>query len=141
MRLFRVVFFLFLGALLAGAVGACGDDDDEGGDGGAETAGATTPAGGASTAEVDAADFSFTPNEFTVAAGEEVTVVLNNTGDAPHTLTVYSDEEFTEPVPGADTGTVNLDESGDFAATFEAGEYYFQCQFHLSQMQGELKAE
>jgi plastocyanin len=141
MRLFRISLLLAASFVLVGAVAACGDDDD---DGGGDEGAATTPAGGggaANEASVEAKDFSFEPDTVLVTAGEDVTVTLVNTGSAPHTLTVYTDEDYQDAVDGADTGTVNGGESGEFTVSFEGGEYYFRCEVHPSQMQGELEAE
>ena len=143
MKLLRVLLLLSASLLLVAAVSACSDDDDED-DGGsaATTAPASGGGGGGETAvTVDAKDFSFDPDTFAVAAGEEVTITLDNTGSAPHTLTVYTDEEYTDAVVDADTGTVNGGDSGDFTATFEGGEYYFRCEVHPGQMTGEFEAE
>ncbi len=145
MKLIRVAVLLAASVFLVGAVAACGDDDDDNSDndgGTATSAAATTPAtgGGGNQAQVEAKDFSFTPDEITVPVGEPVTVTLNNAGNATHTLTVYSDEAFTSPVEGADTDNVPSGDSGDFTVTFTGGEYYFRCEIH-NQMQGELIAE
>jgi plastocyanin len=139
---------LSVGAALVLGVAACGGDDETSS---SATTRATTPAGGATTgggeaagettAEVTAEDFNFDPKSFSVAAGEEVTVTLDNKGSATHTLTVFKDEGFTEPVAGADTKNVSAGSKGEFKTTFTAGEYYFRCQRHPTQMQGEFDAE
>lgn len=143
MKLFRI--FLLLGAsiLMLGAVAACSDDDDDSDSNGGSAA-TTAPAaegGGNTNVEVTAKDFSFDPKTFTVAAGKEVTVTLNNTGVSPHTITVYTDEEYKDAVDGAETGNVGGGDTGDFKATFESGEYYFRCEVHPTQMTGEFEAE
>jgi plastocyanin len=142
MKLLRV--FLFMGAslLLLGAVAACSDDDDDS-DGGGEEPAATTPApdGDGDGVTVEAKDNSFDPETFSVTAGEEATVTLENAGNASHTLTVYSDENFENAVDGADTETVNGGDSGEFTATFDAGDYYFRCEIHPAQMKGTFEAE
>jgi plastocyanin len=139
MKLLRISLLLSASALLIGAFAACSDDDDDE----AEPA-ATTPAadgGGGDSVTVEGKDFSFNPETFTVPAGKEVTVTLNNTGNAPHTLTVYTDEDYKDPVDGADTENVDGGDSGEFTATFEGGEYYFRCEIHPAQMTGEFEAE
>lgn len=146
MRRFTIIAGILATVSLTAGIVACGGDDEGNG---AATAAATTRAavetsasGGAETAiEVDAADFSFDPDTFTVAAGEDVTITLNNTGEATHTLTVYTDEDFSEPIEGADTGNVSAGAKGEFTNTFDAGEYYFRCDRHPTQMQGEFQAE
>jgi plastocyanin len=140
MKLLRISLLLSASALLIGAVAACSDDDDDE----AEPAATTAPAdggGGGDSVIVEGKDFSFDPSTFTVAAGKEVTVTLNNTGNPPHTLTVYTDEDYKDPVDGADTENVDGGDSGEFTATFEGGEYYFRCEIHPAQMTGEFEAE
>ncbi len=151
MRPLTIAAVLFAGTILTLGVAACGDDDEYAGGASAQTttpatttraAATTSAAGGGETAiDVDAADFSFDPDTFDVAAGEDVTITLKNTGAAPHTLTVYKDEEFTEPIVGADTGNVSAGSRGDFTATFDAGKYHFRCKNHPTQMQGEFEAK
>src|SRR6266545_1216186 len=122
MRPLTMIAGILATVLLTAGIAACGGDDE--GNGGA-TAAATTQAadktsaaGGAETAiEVDAADFSFDPETFTVAAGEDVTITLSNTGEATHTLTVYKDEDFSEPIDRADTGNVSAGAKGEFTTT------------------------
>jgi len=120
--------------LAAVAVAACGGDDDADSGGGA-----TTAAAGPDVISVVAADFSFDPIELEGTEGDPITVEVTNAGIAPHTLTVYGDEEFTEAVVGADTGRISGGGTGEFTTTFaEAGKYFFRCQLHPGQMQGEL---
>ena len=143
MKLFRISLLLGASILMLGAVVACSSDDNE--DSGNNTPAATTAAasgGGAARAvTVEAKDFSFDPKTFAVAAGEEVTITLNNTGSAPHTINVYTDDQYTDAVDGAETGNVDGGDTGDFKATFEGGEYYFRCEVHPTQMMGEFEAE
>jgi plastocyanin len=161
----RKLGILALGtSMLAVAAGlmACGDDDDgDDGDGGAPAvtrpAGAASPVAGEPTAGgaaptaaaggdaigVTATDFQFTPDTFVAPAGEAVTVQLVNGGSAPHTLTVYADAEYTEPVEGADTGRVSGGGAeGSFEVTFDAaGERFFRCEVHPGQMQGTITVQ
>src|SRR4029450_8589460 len=138
---------LIVGASLVLGVAACGSDDESTSSPttrATTTGGATNGSGeaaGENRAEVTAEDFNFDPKSFTVAAGKEVTVTLDNKGSATHTLTVYKDEGFTEPVAGADTKNVSAGSKGEFKATFADGEYYFRCERHPTQMQGEFDAE
>jgi plastocyanin len=135
--------------LVCATFAACGDDDDDSDDGGADSpatqpAAATQPAGGStpSTSEccvtLTAVDFAYEPAPgFEVVTGAPFTLTLENEGESPHTLTVYEDEAFETPVDGADTGQVEAGESGEF--TFDsAGEAYFRCEVHPTQMQGEI---
>lgn len=142
MRLVRILMFIPVALLAVVAVAACGDDEK---DSGGSTTAATTPAGdgdgGAQEITITAKDFSFSPIESDVRAGE-ATVTLDNTGEATHTMTVYTDEEYTEVVDGADTGNVAAGETGQFTTAFEDGaEYFFRCEIHPTQMTGELTVE
>ena len=93
----------------------------------------------ASEVNVTAADFSFEPAAVEVASGSEVTFNLQNDGSAPHTLTLYSDADFTTPIDGASTGNVSGGGSDSFTVTFdEAGGFFFRCEIHPGQMQGEI---
>ena len=142
MKHFRIFLTLAASVLLLGAVAACSSNDDKGSDN--KPAATTAPADGGGAAKsvtVEAKEFSFNPAEFSVPAGEEVTVTLQNKGSTTHTLTVYSDDNFENAVDGADTGQVKSGDRGDFTTTFEAGEYYIRCELHPSQMKGELDAE
>ena len=157
---------LGLGAL---AFSACGGDDDNNDNGGGSTpqttratgsptraaasptaASGTTPVaetpvsagGGATSVTITAKDFSFDPDEAEVNAGEAVTFTLKNEGSAPHTLTFYSDEDFTQAIDGATTERVSAGSSDEFTTTFAtAGEVYFRCEVHPTQMKGEVKVQ
>ena len=83
-----------VGALLTGGLllGACGDDDD-GGEG----------ADASSSIDVEARDFEFVPDSWTVPAGEEFTVEFTNGGETEHEWAVLrtgeeidSESEFEE---------------------------------------------
>jgi plastocyanin len=132
-------------AFSVGVLG-CGGDDDDGGPAATTAApddGAATPVEGATETfvEVDAADFSFDPDELSVPAGEELTFALSNTGSSPHTLTVYADEDYSEAVAGADTENVPSETVGEFKVTLDAGDYFFRCELHPGQMQGTITAQ
>ena len=142
MRPITIVAVLFAGAILTLFAAACGGGAYSGGAAATKAVAPTPGAGGGPTAiDVDAADFFFDPTAFTVATGEDVTVTLNNAGASSHTLTVYRDAEFTEPIQGADTGSVRAGSKDSFTASFGAGTYHFRCEFHPTQMQGEFEAE
>lgn len=159
MKLRYIVMSMVALTLSVGLV-ACGDDDDpdDGGAAGSPSAAATTAAeatteptepaedtpaaGGAGAVTVVAADLSFTPTSFDVTAGEETTVTLDNTGALPHTLTVFSDADYTTAVDGADTDTIAGGDTGEFTVTFdEAGELFFRCTIHPNQMQGTITVQ
>ncbi|MEO7666315.1 MAG: cupredoxin domain-containing protein [Dehalococcoidia bacterium] len=129
---------IVLMAILTLSAVACGDDDD----------GGATPTDGP-TATIEGEQFvppivvieglSYEPSEFTIAAGEESTIQIQNVDARDHTFTLYTDEEFTE----AQGNGITLSE-GDTVSlidTFDAGTYYFRCEFHPTQMQGSFTAE
>jgi plastocyanin len=144
-----------IGSLLV--AGACGgDDEDE--DGGAATpaettvaatAAPTTDAGGGDGGEAEvipvditAQDFEFEADVTTVAPEAVIAVTFTNDGSAPHTVNFYSDEEYSEAIPAAESGQVSGGESVNF--TFEAlasGTMYYRCEVHPQQMQGGLAIE
>jgi plastocyanin len=131
----RLAGALFLIALLAATVFAACDDDDDG----REPAITPTPSGGG-TLTVQSQDNNYSETSLEVTAGNEATIVLDNRGANPHTLTVYEDAQYTEQVDGATTEAVPPARSGEFSYTFEAGEYFFRCEVHPSQMQGTITA-
>jgi plastocyanin len=126
------------------AVSACGSDDEmkDGSAAPATTAPAAATDDAGDVVQVEARDFAFVPTELEATEGDPITVEVTNAGSAPHTLTVYADEEFTEAVEGADTESISGGGSGDFTTTFEAaGKYFFRCEIHPGQMQGELTVQ
>lgn len=148
LRLSAIMLLCVLGLAL---VVACGDDDDDAGDDVGATSppaeteapgdGTEAPDGENNTFDVDTVDFGFNPNTFTVTAGEEVTFEVENTGDAPHTMTIYADEEYAEFVPGGDSFRLESGDAASVSLTFDAGMYFFRCEIHPTQMQGTITAE
>ena len=139
-------------ALLIIAV-ACGGDDDEEQNGG----GATTPAGNGGGGETT---FDMNMHEeggnvfelgveknptLKVPAGEEITINLDNQGIAIHNMRFAGDDNeynsgddaVSEPalVNGGQTATLV------FTAPSEAGTYVYQCDFHPTDMKGEIEVE
>lgn len=106
---------------------ACGDDDDAK----TNTTGATTTAGGGTTTQditITAADFSFNPTSITAAPGQKVKITLDNSGQAPHSFTVGSND-VTEAEGGQEA-------AGEF--TVQAGDTEFHCKYHPTQMIGTI---
>lgn len=135
------------------ALAACGGDDDAD-SGGSPTRAATQTGsaisatatqggggGGSTFVEIDAADFSFSPEDVIAAADVDLDFVIANTGAATHTFDLYSDADYTEPVEGGSTGNIPSGTVGEFIITLEVGEYFFRCEIHPAQMQGTLTAE
>ena len=107
--------FMAAAGMLIGACGG-GSDDDEGGSAAttASTAsGSETPSGG--SIEISGKEFSFTPNTFTLKAGQPQKIVLKNTGTIEHDLTV-SDVGFKLAVEAAKSGdkTLTIDKPGTY---------------------------
>ena len=156
MNLLRIAALCGILGVAAGAM-ACGDDnnDDKTPTGAASSpaatqtrsAAATTPApagtsGTGTSVSVTAQDFSFSPDEFKVSKTADTKISLKNSGSVQHTLTVYKDEDFKQPISGADTSRVSPGATGEFtlmASTFgDADDLYFRCEVHPSQMKGEI---
>ncbi len=145
MRVLRIAILVLAATALSGLLVACGGGEEESGASPTKTAArspSATAAGGAQTTEVKAKDFSFDPAKFEATKGKPVTVKLTNAGAASHTLTVYTDEDYTTPVEGADTDTISPGAKGEFTVTFDkAADYYFRCEIHPTQMQGEIEVK
>ncbi|MBI5288827.1 MAG: hypothetical protein HY873_07630 [Chloroflexi bacterium] len=147
--------------VLSIAFAACSDNEDDG-DGGGVTPGVNTPrAGGdattptsstpgqggseagSATIAATAKDFSFSLDKASIQKEATVEVELMNTGSAPHTLTFYTDEEYSDPVPGGDSGNVSAGASANFSfqAPSDGDEVYYRCEVHPTQMKGEIGLE
>lgn len=126
--------------LIVSAVGfaACGGDDSD--DSGSSTDD-TSSDDSSSTDSVDVSgdgdavelemtldDFTFGPNAITAAAGQELTIALENVGGTDHTFT---GEGVDEELAAGDSTTVTV--------TVPDGGFEFVCRFHESQgMVGEV---
>ncbi len=111
---------------------ACGNDDDDNdvvNDVDNDTNDAVTEI------TIDMGDNWFDPEEFTVRVGEEVTVTVDNIGEAVHMMRIKSAD-----VEGQDFLSdliVSPGESDTFSFTFTtAGTYDFECDYHLPEMVG-----
>jgi plastocyanin len=153
-RLLLALFALL--ALSIAAVGCGGDDDDDsGGNGDGVTTAATTPAeddgdddgdngGGQTSFDVTLTDNVFDPAEFTVPAGEDITVNLQNDGTAIHNMRIAGadgeynsdDDAVSDLIVAAGAASVVEWETPD-----EPGEYPFQCDYHLPDMAGTITVE
>ena len=120
---------LALSALLVLSFACVGGDDDDGADG--------TGNGGNGeevTFDVEMTDEAYTPSDFTVARGAQVTLNLTNAGMAIHNVRIAgeddeyntADDAVSDPdlITGGDTGTVK------WTAPNKAGEYKYQCDIH-----------
>ena len=131
-----------MGVLVAGGLllGACGDDDD--GD----------DAGASSSIDVEAREFEFEPNSWTVAAGEEFTVEFENGGETEHEWAVLeagedieSESEFEEDKVAFEIEATPAGESVSQVFTIEdAGTHQVICALpghFTSGMEGTLTVE
>ena len=114
----RLLALVAAGAL---TLTACGGDEDGGGGTPTEPAGN----GGSATVEIDAQDNLFSPSTIQATSGEETTVTVTNTGQAPHTFTIEDLDVDVTIDPGSD-GTAT------FTAT-ESGTLEFVCRFHQAE--------
>jgi cytochrome c oxidase subunit II len=110
---FRTIGFSLLMVFML-AVAACGGDDDDNGD---ENGNGNGNGGGSTT--IEAPGMEFDPAEFTITAGEDHEVTLDNTDGQPHTL-VVDEGDFEIEADGGESasGTLNVP---------DAGEYTFYC--------------
>lgn len=146
-----------VGLTLVALVGAaCGDDDDDdNGDSNTPAAttaatraptsaatqssgGDTTPSGEAGTLAVTAQDFSFSLDADSIPAGT-VLVTLTNAGAAPHTITFYTDEEYTDMVGGTERVAAGDSGSASLVVPDDVDELYYRCEVHPTQMMGEIE--
>lgn len=108
---FRFVGFSLLMAFML-AVAACGGDDDgdDNGDNGNGGGGSTT---------IETPDMSFDPDSFSIAAGEDHEVTIENTDGQMHTFTLDEADVDVEVAAGeSETVTLNV---------ADAGEYTYYC--------------
>jgi len=105
-------FLVMLGLVIsiAAVISACGP-----GGGGQPSAAAA-----GQTFNVDAAEFSYTPNTFNVKPGEKVTINLKNNGTVEHTFVVKDANFKISAQPGATT-------KGTFTAPTTPGTYQVHC--------------
>jgi plastocyanin len=151
MRLRYAIIALAAAVLMAGTV-ACGSGTSNAGK--TSTAAAKAPgnptsapaaqptAPGASGAQkqltITAVDFSFNAPALDVSKGDTITVTFKNNGSTSHTLTFFSDDNYTAAIAGADTGSVSAGATKTLTVTADKGLYY-RCNIHPTQMMGEIE--
>jgi plastocyanin len=88
--------------------------------------------------DVTAQGTAFDKKTIEVKAGQPFTITLLNKDSMPHNLHIFTKKggdsiAVTDPqaVQGGATGTLT-------ATIAQAGDYYFQCDFHATQMTGTL---
>jgi len=104
------------------------------------TTGATTaPGGGTATVDLTAQNIAFDKSTITVPAGAEVTVNFDNQDSGiPHNFAVYTDSSASQSIFKGDTITGPATTTYTFTAPDEAGTYYFRCDVHPEQMNGDF---
>ncbi len=112
--------------LAASFTAACGKDKKT--DTAASTGGETTAAGG-STVSVTATDFKFDPETLTAKAGEATTFTIKNDGAVKHNLTIKDLKVNAD---------VDKGKSASQSVTPTAGTFEYHCEYHPTQMKGEL---
>lgn len=93
---------------------------------------------------VEARETRFTPNRWTVALGETISIVVGNGDSVQHNLRIagldgqYDTEDDAVTVPQA----LNGGETGELVfSPLVPGEYSFRCDFHPGQMGGRIEVE
>lgn len=116
----------FAGALLASLslLAACGSDEPDPSGNGSEDGPQQS-----GVVRLVIQDFSFSPNELSIDAGDSVDIEITNEGEAPHTFTADNFPVDERLEPGA-TATVTITPS-------EEGESEWRCTIH-PQMTGTI---
>jgi plastocyanin len=132
-RVSLIALILVFGAVLAACAGGGGETEPAGTDGG--TGGTATVENG--TVEISADNLAFDVSTIEAPAGEEFTITLTNNESQPHNISVYTEENGEEIVvgevitgPDATVDTV--------VPALDAGEYFFVCDVHPTEMTGTL---
>ncbi|HOZ43860.1 MAG TPA: cupredoxin domain-containing protein, partial [Methanoculleus sp.] len=104
------------------------------------TTGATTAAGGGTaTVDLTAQNIAFDKSTITVPAGAEVTVNFDNQDSGiPHNFAVYTDSSASQSIFKGDTITGPATTTYTFTAPADPGTYYFRCDVHPEQMNGDF---
>src|SRR5687768_8489503 len=101
--------------------GACGGGEEPADDAAQEEPAAEEEV--ASELTLETRDFSFAPKALTGEPGQEATIMVSNTGEAPHTFTIKDLDIDEELQPGDETQvTVTFPDSGSVK---------FICRFHV----------
>jgi plastocyanin len=126
----RAALLLFSGILAVG-LAACAPSGDAS-PGGGET---VTVANGA--VEISADDLAFNAGVIEATAGEPFTVTLVNNESQPHNFAVYTEEGGDVIVQGEIITGPDQSTPVEVPA-LEAGEYFFVCDVHATEMTGTI---
>jgi plastocyanin len=87
---------------------------------------------------VVAAGIAFNTNNIEVTAGQPFTITLDNQDPVTHNLHIYT-QKGGDSIAVTDPESVSPGTKGTLTTTInEPGDYYFQCDFHPTQMNGTL---
>ena len=137
-------------ALMLAAV-ACGGDDDDGGDGGDD--GGDNGGGAQTTFDMNMHEEGGNVFELgternptlTVPAGEEITINLRNDGIAIHNMRFAGDDNTYDNDDDATSDPALINGGADGVLTFtapsDAGTYDYRCDFHPTDMKGQVVVE
>ena len=151
MKYLRTIPLMLLVLTAAALFAACGgDDEDEGGETEATTRAASSPTDGGGGAggetielELVAENTSYDPTELTAPAGADVTIVFDNDDpDLQHNFALFeSADALDSPIFEGDviTGVDTIDY--EFTAPEEPGTYFYHCDIHPTQMDGDFIVE
>lgn len=100
----------------------------------------TTAAGGGTTSvSLSAQNIAFDTSTITVPAGADVTVNFDNEDNGiPHNFAVYTDSSASQSIFVGDTITGPDTTTYTFTAPSDPGTYYFRCDVHPEQMNGDF---
>ena len=99
----------------------------------------TVAAGGTATVDLSAKNIAFDKSTITVPAGADVTVNFDNEDDGiPHNFAVYTDSSATDTIFSGETITGPDTTTYTFTAPSDPGTYYFRCDVHPEQMNGDF---
>ncbi len=134
--LLRAGLLLIPAIVVVGAV-ACGGDDDKKT---TTTSGGATGGEAVSSVTVVGTDNAFNPANLTVKAGQEVTVTLDNKGEAVHNWHVLN----VKSKDGKDIATTLIGGGKQETIKFtidKAGSYDLQCDVHPADMKGKITVQ
>ena len=89
--------------------------------------------------DVELRDFAFNPNAFEAPQGRVFNITAKNSGSTRHTLNVYKDAAFATPLtPDSHVEVAPGATEGLFVKFDAVATYYFRCEIHPQQMQGQI---